>query len=61
MAGSIHKIEKTGKYQARYRDNTGKQHSRNFDRRTDARAWLDQQTAALVMGQHVAPRTRRSR
>src|SRR4051812_36109140 len=59
MAGSISKIDKTGKYRARYRDNTGKQHARHFDRRGDASAWLDAQTAALVSGRHVEPKTRK--
>lgn len=58
MAGSISKIS-TGKYRARYRDNTGKQHARHFDRRGDARTWLDEQTSALVTGRHVEPKTRK--
>lgn len=49
-----------GKYRARYRDQAGKEHARHFDRKTDAQAWLDQQTAALVGGTHVAPRMART-
>lgn len=46
-----------GKYRARYRDEAGKEHARHFDRKTDAQTWLDGQTAALVTGTHVAPKT----
>ncbi|WP_300399900.1 site-specific integrase [Nocardioides sp.] len=46
-----------GKWRARYRDTAGKEHARHFDRKVDGQAWLDQQTAKLVTGSHVAPRT----
>jgi integrase len=48
-----------GRWRARYRDHGGREHARHFDRKTDAQAWLDQQTAALVAGTHVAPRDAR--
>lgn len=46
-----------GKYRARYRDQTGKEHARHFDRRVDGQRWLDEQTSALVTGTHVTPKT----
>ncbi|MCG5462177.1 site-specific integrase [Micromonospora sp. MED01] len=45
-----------GKYRARYRDDSGKEHARHFDRRVDAQRWLDEVTAASVTGQYVDPR-----
>ena len=45
-----------GKYRARYRDEAGREHARHFTRKADAQRWLDQQTAALATGSHVAPR-----
>ena len=49
-----------GKWRARYRDDTGKEHARHFERRVDAQGWLDQQTARLVGGTHISPRTARA-
>ncbi|KXK61965.1 integrase [Micromonospora rosaria] len=46
-----------GKYRARYRDEAGKEHARHFVRKVDAQNWLDEQTAALVTGTHVDPKT----
>ncbi|GGR80242.1 site-specific integrase [Micromonospora fulviviridis] len=46
-----------GKYRARYRDEAGREHARHFDRKVDGQKWLDQQTAALVSGTHVDPKT----
>jgi len=48
-----------GKWRARYRDHTGREHARHFDRKRDAQQWLDQQTAAMVAGTHVDPKTAR--
>ncbi len=45
-----------GKYRARYRDATGRQHARHFTRRIDAQRWLDEVTASVVTGQYVDPR-----
>lgn len=45
-----------GKYRAVYRDDTGRQHSKHFARKVDARRWLDEVTAAVVTGQYVDPR-----
>ena len=47
------------RWRARYVDSLGKEHSRSFDRKADANAWLDEQTAAIVAGTHVAPRDSR--
>jgi integrase len=47
------------RWQARFRDQQGREHSRRFDRKTDARRWLDEQSAALVTGQFVDPRAGR--
>ncbi len=44
-----------GRYQARYRDASGREHSRRFDRKAMARRWLDETTAAIVSGQYVDP------
>lgn len=48
-----------GRWRARYRDDSGKEHAKHFGRKVDAQAWLDQQTAALVSGTHVDPRAGR--
>jgi Phage integrase, N-terminal SAM-like domain len=44
------------RWMARYVDDRGREHAKGFDRKSDAQAWLDQQTAALVGGTHVVPR-----
>lgn len=44
-----------GRYLARYRNPAGKEHVRTFDRKIDARRWLDEVTASIVTGQYVAP------
>jgi len=49
-----------GRWRARYYDDDGKQHERNFERQVDAKRWLDEQTAKLVAGMHVTPRTART-
>lgn len=46
-------------WRARYRDNNGKEHARHFDRKVDAQRWIDEQTASLVGGTHVAPKDAR--
>lgn len=48
-----------GRWRARYRDETGKEHARHFAKKLGpggAQEWLDQQTAKLVNGTHVAPK-----
>jgi integrase len=54
MVGSIDRHG--GKWRPRYRDENGREHARHFDRKADARRWLDQATAAMVRGDHVDPR-----
>lgn len=44
-----------GKWRARYRDDTGREHARHFARKIDAQQWLDGKTAELVAGVHIAP------
>lgn len=46
-----------GRYRARYRDGSGKEHARHFTRKVDAQRWLDEATASLVTGTHVDPKT----
>ncbi len=46
----------SGKWRARFRDPSGREHCRHFDRKTDAQRWVDEQTAAVVTGQYVDPR-----
>ncbi|WP_448071303.1 tyrosine-type recombinase/integrase [Georgenia yuyongxinii] len=58
MAGSIAK-RANGKWRARYRDETGKEHSRHFDRKVDAQQWLDQVTSAVVTGTYADPQAGR--
>jgi integrase len=52
--------ETNGRWRVRYRDDDGQQHSKRFTRRTDAQTWLDEQTAKLVSGSHISPRTART-
>ncbi|GAA1977606.1 site-specific integrase [Nocardioides panacihumi] len=49
-----------GKWRARYRDDAGREHARHFERKVDAQRWLDEQTAKLVTGSHIAPRLART-
>jgi integrase len=48
-----------GTYRPRYRDENGKEHARHFKRKVDAQRWLDEQTAAMVRGDWVDPRSGR--
>jgi integrase len=41
---------------ARYRDEDGRQHAKQFAKKTDGQKWLDQVTASVVMGTYVDPR-----
>src|SRR5947199_2645421 len=49
-----------GRWRARYRDDTGTEHARHFDRKVDAQRWLDGVTAAQVRGDYVDPKTART-
>jgi integrase len=46
-----------GRYRARYRDASGKEHLKRFALKRDAQQWLDQETAKLQTGSWVAPKT----
>lgn len=48
-----------GRWRARYRDESGREHARHFRRKVDAQQWLDEQTAKLVSGTHVDPKAGR--
>ncbi|MBS2939575.1 site-specific integrase [Nocardioides sp. J2M5] len=45
-----------GKYRARYRDPAGRERAKHFDRKADAQAWLDAETAGMVRGDWIDPR-----
>jgi integrase len=47
------------RWRARYRDDTGREHARHFDRKLDAQRWLDGVTASVVTGQYVGPKAGR--
>lgn len=44
-----------GQWRARYRDPSGREHSRHFSRKIDAQRWLDEVTTAVVTGTYVDP------
>jgi hypothetical protein len=48
-----------GKWRARYRDDTGKEHARHFVKKVDAQRWLDEVSASVLTGQYVDPRAGR--
>ena len=48
-----------GRWRARYRDDSGKEHARHFDRKIDGQRWLDETTAAIVTGAYVDPKAGR--
>src|SRR5512133_2247014 len=54
--GSIQKTA-NGRYRARYRDASGKEHLHRFALKREAQRWLDQETAKLETGTWVAPRS----
>ena len=58
MAANIAK-RPNGKWRARYRDDAGREHARHFERKVDAQAWLDEQTARIVRGEWADPRAGR--
>ena len=55
MAGNIAK-RSDGSWRARYRDETGHEHSRHFDRKIDAQHWLDEISSSLLNGAYVDPK-----
>ena len=48
-----------GRWRARYRDETDREHARHFARKVDAQRWLDEVTASIVTGQYVDPKAGR--
>jgi integrase len=48
-----------GKWRARYRDASGREHARHFARKIDAQKWLDEVTASVVTGLYVDPKAGR--
>lgn len=48
-----------GRWRARYRDASGREHAKHFARKVDGQRWLDGQTAAIVAGQYVDPKAGR--
>ncbi|KQX72382.1 site-specific integrase [Aeromicrobium sp. Root472D3] len=55
MAGNIAR-RPNGKWRARYRDDTGQERTRHFDRKVDAQFWLDQITASVITGTYADPK-----
>src|SRR5262245_20914217 len=47
------------RWRARYRDDAGKEHRKDFTKKTDAERWLDGVKASLVRGDYVDPRRAR--
>lgn len=48
-----------GQWRARYRDESGREHSKHFSRKIDGQAWLNEVTAAVVTGTYASPRSGR--
>lgn len=55
MPGSIAK-RSDGRWRARYRDDTGRERSRHFERKIDAKKWLDEVSSSLLAGTYVDPK-----
>lgn len=50
-----HVQKRNGKWQARYRDASGREHARRFDRKVDAQRWIDAAQGDLLRGAWVDP------
>lgn len=46
-------------WRARYSDDSGREHTRHFKRKVDAKAWIDSVTASMVRGDYVNPKESR--
>lgn len=44
-----------GRWRARYRDASGREHSKHFTRKVDGQRWLDEVAASVVTGAYVDP------
>jgi len=47
------------RWRARYVDDVGREHAQGFVRKVDAHRWLEDATASLVQGTHIAPKDAR--
>lgn len=45
-----------GAWRARYRDQSGREHAKHFQRRVDGQRWLDENTTSIVAGIWVDPK-----
>ncbi len=52
---SVGRDLRNGRWLARWRDPTGRQHKKSFRRRIDAQRWLDQMLAEMHRGQYIDP------
>lgn len=48
-----------GRWRARYRDDSGREHARHFVLKRDAQRWINEVTASVITGQYVDPRAGR--
>lgn len=53
--GSIRRAPRTGRWEVRYRDPTGRQRTKTFDTKADARAFLSQTETDMRQGEWTAP------
>ena len=58
VAGSIAR-RPNGSWRARFRDESGKEHSKHFERKVDAKRWLDQISASIITDTYVDPQSGR--
>jgi len=54
MAGNVAK-RLDGRWRARYRDDTGKERARHFERKIEAQRWLDEIASSVLTGDYVDP------
>src|SRR4051794_12525684 len=55
MASVSRRMDRGGKWWARYRDPAGKQHAKMFDRKVDAERWVDSVRGDLSRGTYIDP------
>jgi integrase len=55
MAGNIAK-RSDGRWRARFRDDTGKERARHFERKIEAQRWLDEIASSVLTGDYVDPK-----
>jgi hypothetical protein len=48
-----------GRWRARYRDASDREHARHFTRKIDAQHWLDEVASSVVTGTHTDPKASR--